>query len=166
MTHRASTSIRCIVLVSLTLGAGGSVVAQTQVYRSVGPQGEVVFSDRAGGNAQRIELDAPAPAENAQTAQDRTREVLAVAGQLEASRLQREQLRLERERLRLQAARQRATRPPIYADPRDANRERIYLRDDHHHGHNRRVPLPLEPPPPAAEEPATRYRFKWHDRPS
>ena len=109
--------------VLLLLGVGAYGAEQTQlVYRSVGPDGEVVFSDTpaSNGGSEAVPLRVSAGAAGAQARADALIEQqLTVAQALESSRLARERARAEEwQRLRFAAELRAAQRPaPVLREP-------------------------------------------------
>lgn len=179
MTARVPRTLTALLFAG-AFSTVSAVQADTRVFRSVGENGEVVFSDRAGGAAQQIVVDAPAPATTPSAGSAQLQEILNVADSLEASRLQRERLRLDRERVRAQVVAAQAAQAQAEADALQAENERNnrlinpygrparhgyrphHPRDSHHGDQSR-----ADRENPAQAEPPTRqYRFNWRDRPS
>jgi len=105
-------------MVILTGAAALSAAESSQeVYVSTGAHGETVFSDVARPGAQRIVLEAPPRQEDTMAeVQRRIEQTLAVANDLQESRLAREAARAERRERA--AAREAARQPPqvVYQD--------------------------------------------------
>lgn len=148
--------------ISLAGAAGLAAAEERAVYRSTGEHGEVVFSDVAAEDAERVVVETSAPADDPLAELDRRIEqTLIVADSLEASRLAREQARAEaRARAQARAAEARAALAPevVYQDryvqspylyPRTDGRWRHRDRD---HGRPPHKP-PHKPPHGQPEEP-------------
>lgn len=140
--------------ISLAGAAGLAAAEERAVYRSTGEHGEVVFSDVAAADAERVVVETSAPVDDPLAELDRRIEqTLIVADSLEASRLAREQARAE---ARARAAEARAAAAPevVYQD-RYVQSPYLYPRTDvrwrhRDRGHHR---PPHKPPHGRPEEP-------------
>lgn len=169
MKHTALTAI-VILAGAAPLGAAES---SQEVYVSEGAHGETVFSDVARPGAKRIVLEAPPRQEDAMAeVQRRIEQTLAVANDLQESRLAREAARAEaRERA---ATRQAAQAPPqvVYEDryvgvpyPLRAHPQRGFRHDRRRHDHTAHKPSHGvgRGPSDGSEEAGSSRPFLWHD---
>lgn len=152
--RRRGLRLAALLVLATAAPAGRAAAPATQyVYVSTGAHGETSFSDVADPGAERLELDVPAASPDALAEMERRiARNLAVANDLEASRLAREQARAE---ARAAAAAGRSqSAPQVYDDGYDYPYVlQPYYRPPHRpgrpgHGPGGRPDRPEPGPPP------------------